>query len=146
MEKWLKGTGGDPGAPENYSDWRTRDNWEFQKYDRTRGNILAWMYMKDKALNFILDAKNNDLPRRLIREGIANQKGNKTSNNYRRSPTGGMFGSIKSDLTEMHHYARNYMTGNMISNSEMLQINLDNIKTLEGMRDRTACPQMKEKF
>ena len=146
MEKWLSGTGGGPGAPENYSDWRTRDDWEFQKYDRTRGNILAWMYMKDKALNFILDAKNNDLPGRLIREGIADQNGNKMGSNYRKSPTGGMFGSIKNDLTEMHHYARNYMTGNTITNEEMLQINLDNIKTLEEMRDRTTCPRMKEKF
>ena len=30
MEKWLSGTGGGPGAPENYSDWRTRPDWNFQ--------------------------------------------------------------------------------------------------------------------
>ena len=38
------------------------------------------------------------------------------------------------------------MVGNHITNEEMLQINLDNIQTLESMRDRHSDPGMKAKF
>ena len=159
MEKWTSGTGGGPGAPENYHDWRLRDEWDFQNYDRLRGNMLAWVYMKDKELNFILDAKNKDLPNRMIREtmaiggsatlgnhNISSYRGNPNIPSYRRSPTGGMFGSMRGEVHDLQHFASSFMLGGNISSEEVLQINLENIQTLETMRDRCRCPQKRARF
>ena len=68
-ERWYKKTGGGPGKPENWWDWRTRDDHEFQYFDRIRGPMLTWIYMSDKSASFILDAKNADLPENLQLEG-----------------------------------------------------------------------------
>ena len=35
MRKWTQGTGGGPGAPENYSNWNIRENEKFSKWVNT---------------------------------------------------------------------------------------------------------------
>ena len=58
-EKWKKGTGGGPGSPVNYENWQDRDDELFANYDQSRGkHSMAWLYMVDKNIGFLLDAKN----------------------------------------------------------------------------------------
>ena len=83
--------------------------------------------MKDKALNFILDAKNNDSPRRMIRETMNVSSTGTVGGNYRISPSGGIFASVKSDIQDMHIFARNCTYENNMSNEEIFQINPENI-------------------
>ena len=46
--------GGGLGADENYSNWNERDCEGFSNYSSVgKGDTLAWIYMKDKAMNFL---------------------------------------------------------------------------------------------
>ena len=62
MKNWSAGTGGGSGAPENYEDWNSRSDELFQNYDQHRGHYLAWIYMKDKKVGYLFDAKNDPVP------------------------------------------------------------------------------------
>jgi len=49
---WRAGTGGGPGAPENYENWETRAPEMFENYTKvgktkSTKKYLAWVYMKD---------------------------------------------------------------------------------------------------
>ena len=62
LNKWNMGTGGGPNHPPDYFCVEDRDDKHFQEYDRTRGALLCWIFMHDKKVGFILDAKNQSLP------------------------------------------------------------------------------------
>jgi len=62
-ERWKSGTGGGSGFPENYENWEERDDELFANYDSTKGkHYTAWVYMVDKSIGFILNAKNDPVP------------------------------------------------------------------------------------
>ena len=62
LTKWNMGTGGGDDHPPNYFCVEDREEKKFQDYDKTRGGLLCWIFMHDKKLGFILDAKNQSLP------------------------------------------------------------------------------------
>ena len=54
MTRWTKGTGGGPGSDENYCNWEDREEEGFSNYSSVgKGDTLAWVYMKDKAMGFL---------------------------------------------------------------------------------------------
>ena len=68
MHKWKAGTGGGSGAPENYMDWNSRDDWDFSKYGGHKGDMLAWIYMRDKDEGFPLLEIYDDTPSSIVVE------------------------------------------------------------------------------
>ena len=69
-QKWSMGTGGGSGAPENYSDWQSRNDELFSNYDDCNRNYLAWIYMVDNKLGYLFNANNDSTP-----EGVAIEDG-----------------------------------------------------------------------
>ena len=69
MKKWHKGTGGGPGAPEDYSNWENRDDELFAGYAKSgSSDMLAWIYMKDKDTGYAFNTINNPSPQSAITE------------------------------------------------------------------------------
>ena len=63
MVKYQSGTGGRSGAPENYCDWESRPDETFQNYDGLPSwNYLAWIFMKDREIGMLFDAKHEKPP------------------------------------------------------------------------------------
>ena len=64
LDDWTKGTGGGPGAPENYENWKEWDGSFFSGYAKKMGSggYLTWIYMRDKDLSFPLCSKFKGLP------------------------------------------------------------------------------------
>jgi hypothetical protein len=89
MKKWHKGTGGGPGAPEDYSNWENRDQELFSGYAKSgRSDMLAWVYMKDKDTSYAFNTINNPSPQSAITEdslegesitALAKKSGKKTN-------------------------------------------------------------------
>jgi hypothetical protein len=66
MKNWTKGTGGGPGFPDDYSNWKARDASEyFNGYAETKGGglELTWIYMHDIALGLPLYSTFAGLPK-----------------------------------------------------------------------------------
>ena len=89
MKMWKSGTGGGPGAPENYADWRTRSDEEFAKYSKSddKGDWLAYMYMLDKRAGFIFNIKNEPAPSSTVTEDGAPPKNSSQDRRGNRSVT-----------------------------------------------------------
>ena len=69
MKKWHKGTGGGPGAPEDYSNWENRQDELFSGYAKSgNSDMLAWVYMKDKDTSYAFNTVNNPSPQSAITE------------------------------------------------------------------------------
>ena len=78
LNKWNMGTGGGPDHPPEYFNVDERDDKYFQDYDKTRGSMLCWIFMHDKKLGFILDAKNQSLPPEYSVETAGKEKTTRT--------------------------------------------------------------------
>ena len=69
MKKWTKGTGGGPGADENYANWMDRNDEIFVNYCGAKdADVLAWIYMLDKKEGFPLNVRNNPPPADTVME------------------------------------------------------------------------------
>ena len=79
LTKWNMGTGGGPDHPPDYFCVEDRDEKYFQDYDKTRGGLLCWIFMHDKKLGFLLDAKNQSLP-----DSLQVETGGKKNNSDKR--------------------------------------------------------------
>lgn len=65
MKNWTKGTGGGPGAPEDYCNWETRDAAEYYKGYAERvgaGMEMTWIYMSDVKCGLPLYSSFKGLP------------------------------------------------------------------------------------
>jgi hypothetical protein len=63
MDKWMMGTGGGPGAPENFSIWQDRDETETAAYiDQACDIYLSLVYIWDKQYDFVFVTKKDSLP------------------------------------------------------------------------------------
>lgn len=71
-KKWQAGTGGGPGAPENYEIWQERADELFQNYTGGKDFIpwLTWVYVMDMSNDGLLMARYEGLP-----EGIGSESG-----------------------------------------------------------------------
>ena len=79
MKKWTKGTGGGPGADENYSNWMERDDELFVNYCGNKDkDVLAWIYMLDKKEGFPLNVRNNPPPEDTVMEDGATSNATST--------------------------------------------------------------------
>ena len=69
-QKWTMGTGGGPGAEENFQDWENRKETEkFADYaEHGSCDWQAYAYMCDKRAGFILNAINDPAPTDTVRE------------------------------------------------------------------------------
>lgn len=66
MKNWTKGTGGGPGFPEDYNNWKARDASEyFNGYAEKKGGglELTWIYMHDIALGLPLYSTFAGMPK-----------------------------------------------------------------------------------
>ena len=59
MRLWTMDTGGGPGDPANYCDYRTRVPENFSRYNNQFGPLLTWIYMKDKDASGALSGLYN---------------------------------------------------------------------------------------
>ena len=69
-QKWTKGTGGGSGAEEDFGQWKRRENTEkFADYaENGSSDMMAYIYMLDKDVGFILNAINEPAPSNTIME------------------------------------------------------------------------------
>ena len=68
--KWKSGTGGGPGAAENFANWKERDEEVFADYAPGVGSRddLAWMYMVDKSVGYPFNVVNEPAPASTVTE------------------------------------------------------------------------------
>uniref|UniRef100_A0A6U5LTK3 Uncharacterized protein n=1 Tax=Corethron hystrix TaxID=216773 RepID=A0A6U5LTK3_9STRA len=59
MEKWIMGTDGGPGAPEDFTEWDKRDDGYLNDYCNDRW--LCWVYMIDRSLGFLFSTKTREI-------------------------------------------------------------------------------------
>ena len=134
MYKWKMGTGGGEGYPENYANWELRESHQFQNYDKMRGTLLGWIYMKDSAANFPLDAKNSDIPEDIQVEsckGISQGHSHHSSSTRGKSPSYAMMSNLDKRLDKWESFSEEYFHNKTtMSDDQRLQIQLDNIKNL----------------
>ena len=79
---WKLGTGGGPGAPENFSDWNNRDGEIFTNYGPWTGtrDDLAWIYMLDKEIGFCFNNEHDPPPAEsVLEDGMTNNNDKKRS-------------------------------------------------------------------
>ena len=141
MIKYKSGTGGGSGYPENFSDWRLRNPWEFQNYDKVRGALLAWIFMKDNEARWILDSKNDDIPESIQVE--TTKTGNSNFNQRVKSPTMGVmdgfnkqmekFDSLTNDFFEKYNSKETQTIKIDMNCDQELQVKLDNIDSLRRL-------------
>ena len=63
MDKWMMGTGGGPGAPENFAIWQDRDETETAGYIEQACDVyLSLVYIWDKKYDFVFVTKKDPLP------------------------------------------------------------------------------------
>ena len=63
MDKWMMGTGGGPGAPENFSIWQDREETETAGYIEQACDVyLSLVYIWDKEYDFVFVTKKDSLP------------------------------------------------------------------------------------
>ena len=91
MIRWKARTGSGKSSGQHFVNWQLRDPFEFQKYDKVRGPLLGWIYMKDISADSILDAKNVDIPKHIQVETTGGFDSNIHS---MKSPSGSMMGDL----------------------------------------------------
>ena len=63
MDQYTKGTGGGPGAPENFAAWKERDETNVIKYSQQASNIyLSVVHMWDKMFQFPFVRERSPMP------------------------------------------------------------------------------------
>jgi hypothetical protein len=63
MDKWMMGTGGGPGAPENFAIWQDRQEADTAAYIGQACDVyLSLVYIWDKMYDFVFVTKKDSLP------------------------------------------------------------------------------------
>ncbi len=76
MKKYMKGTGGGPGAPENFSTWQTQDETYVSQYTQQSCNLyLAVVDIWDKQFGFPFVPRRDPMPDNCMIDDIVNFKG-----------------------------------------------------------------------
>ena len=129
MHRYKFGTGNGPGGGSNFVDWRLRNPWEFQKYDKVRGSLLAWIFMKDEEQKWILDAKSEDIPKNIHVE--TTNLGNTHVNNNRRSPTMNSITELGKQIKDFETMSNDFFNKRQNNTAQTIKMELDSDQTLQ---------------
>ena len=155
MVRYKSDTGNGRSGAHNFSDWKLRDVWEFQKFDKIRGGWLNWIYMKDLAQGWILDAKSDDIPKRIQCE--TTKTGNSNLHNNKKSPPMSSMDAMGKQIEKFETMSNEFFNSNKklepqtikleLNSDQSLQVKLENIKELQALAKLyTNDPEKKEQF
>ena len=117
MRKWISGTGGGSGDPENYYDFDNREAENFSRYDPQFGVLLTYIFMYDKNLGHPLKSSTEPLPGGGIEVGKTGTHSTVSSINSIISPTKK---NPKNDFNVLTENMNKIMTENVKSMGIML--------------------------
>ena len=136
-DKWKMDTGGGSGFPKDYVNWEERNDELFTNYDSSSREYLAWIYMLDKSVGFILDAKNDPVPLNVwLEDGTTPSVGNDSKSRPKRDISDIILEEIKDAskrleeaITSVKHKTSYNDVLNSINMSEDLKLKLKESKS-----------------
>ena len=144
MIKWKAGTGSGKSSGQHFVNWQLREPYEFQKYDKVRGPLLGWIYMKDIAADNILDAKNVDIPKHIQVETTGTFDNNIPK---LKSPCGSMMGDLDRRMQRFDFfYERYFVEKSQLNSVELLDVQLNNVERLISLKSKFYTTKYEDKF